>query len=193
MGSFIGIVVTTPFVVLVMVLAKPLVHVWLGDDYTRYSVYVQIFVSYWLIHANTGVLGSVVTGIGRMRVFVILTVVGAVATLALSIPMTIAFGTVGVIWGIVIPSWIGLPIWIHFALRIADVSWADYLGRVAIPAYGMLTAWAAPVVAAKLILQPSSLLALAAFCAVALVAFWAMVTRPVRHRWDRMIAESAAA
>lgn len=192
LGSFLGVVVTTPFVVLVIVLAKPLVNVWLGSDYTRYAIYVQIFVSYWLIHANTGVLGSVVTGIGRMRPFVVLTLIGAVATLLISIPMTAAFGTVGVIWGIVIPNWIGLPIWIHFALKTARVTLREYARRVVAPAYGLLALWTVPVVAAKLLLDPTSFLGLAVFVLVALTVFWTLASPLARTRW-RLAMEAASA
>lgn len=191
-GSFLGIVITTPFVVLVMVLAKPLLAVWVGDDYTRYAFYVQLFVSYWLIHANTSVLGSVVTGVGRMRPFLWTTVVGALATVSISIPLTSVYGTVGVIWGIVIPSWVGLPVWIHFALKRAGVTWGEYLGHVAGPAYAALAAWSILVIAGKLLLEPTGFTELAGFGLVALGIFWALAGPMTLRRWRRAAAAAAA-
>ena len=191
-GSFLGVVITTPFVVLVIVLAEPLLDVWLGSEWTRYAVYVQLFVSYWLIHANTSVLGSVVTGIGRMRTFVIITVVSALTTVMISIPLTSAYGTIGVIWGIVIPSWLGMPIWMYFALKTVGIPWRDYLHRVVLPAYGMLAVWAAAVLAANALLHPGGLLGLGLFCVVALAGFWALAARPARARWRRALEMAAA-
>ncbi len=191
-GSFLGIAITTPFVVLVIVLAEPLLRVWLGEDFVRYAVYVQLLVSYWLIHANTSVLGSVVTGIGRMRPFVVLTVVSALTTVAISIPAASAYGTVGVIWGIVIPSWIGMPVWMYWALKVTEISVGDYLRRVALPAYGLLALWSAAVLAARLLLEPRDLVGLAAFCLVALAGYWALAARPARMRWRRALEVAAA-
>jgi O-antigen/teichoic acid export membrane protein len=191
-GSLAGVVITTPVVVLVMVLAKPLVVIWLGPSYARYDIYIQLFVSYWLIHANTGVLGSAVTGIGRMRTFVIMSLASSFVTLAISIPLTASVGTIGVIWGIVIPSWLGLPIWMHFALRMTGVSWGEYLRNVVLPGYGVLAAWSAPIIALRLALHPESFGEVAIFGVVAVIAYWAAVTPLVRSRWQRALAAAAA-
>jgi O-antigen/teichoic acid export membrane protein len=187
-GSFLGIILTTPIVVLIMVLAKPLLHVWVGDDFTRYAVYLQLFVSYWLIHANTSVLGTIAAGGGRLKPFVIMTVIGALATVAISIPMTAAFGTIGVIWGIVIPNWVGLPVWMTFALKRAHVTWSEYLRRVVAPAYGMLALWTVPVILAKQVAEPATFAGIALFVAVALAAFWGAALPPLRARWSQAMA-----
>lgn len=191
-GSFLGIAITTPFVVLVMVLAEPLLDVWLGSDFVQYAVYVQLLVSYWLIHANTSVLGSVVTGIGRLRPFVVLTMIGALSTIAISIPAASAFGTVGVIWGIVIPAWLGMPIWMFWALKVTEISKLEYARRVALPAYALLAVWTAVVIAAKQAIEPTDFAALAGFGFVALALFWALAARPVWTRWQRALAYAAA-
>jgi O-antigen/teichoic acid export membrane protein len=187
-GSFLGIVLTVPIVVLIMVLAKPLLSVWVGDDFTRYAFYVQLFVSYWLIHANTSVLGTVVAGSGRLRPFVIMTVIGALLVVSISIPMTAAFGTVGVIWGIIIPNWLGLPVWMSFALKRVHVTWGEYLRRVLLPSYGMLALWTVPVILAKQVVQPATFAGLAAFSVVALAAFWGAAIPPLRARLTNAIA-----
>ena len=191
-GSFLGIAITTPFVVLVMVLAAPLLDVWLGDEFVEYAIYVQLLVSYWLIHANTSVLGSVVTGIGRLRPFVVLTLIGAFSTIAISIPAASAHGTVGVIWGIVIPAWLGMPIWMYWALKVTEIPVLEYLRRVALPAYGVLALWAAIVIVADRLLEPTELIELVGFCVVALAAFWALAARPTWARWQRALAAAAA-
>jgi len=187
-GSFIGLVVTLPWVILVLVLAKPLVLVWVGAKYVRYAVYVQIFVSYWLTGANTGVLGAFVFGMSGIRVFVILTAIGGAVSLGLSIGMTAAFGTVGVIWGTVIPSVAGFPIWFHFALRRAGVGVREYGRSVALPAYGLLVPWTALVWGCSHLLHPDSLVGVGAFGAVALSLWVGAVAAPARRHWRAALA-----
>jgi O-antigen/teichoic acid export membrane protein len=187
-GTLYAIVLTVPFVVLIVVLAHPLVEAWVGHGYGAHAVYVQIFVSYWFVGASTGVLASAIVGIGRMRVFVWLTVGGALVTLALSIGLTAAWGTVGVILGTVIPSWIGVPLWLYFALAQIGIAKTLFLRDVLLPAYLPILAWSAPVLVLARALDPRSLLELAAFCAVALAALWLPLAPFLQARWRRAVS-----
>ena len=187
-GSFLGLVITLPWVILVIVLAKALIVAWVGKPYGRYSTYAQIFVLYWLTGANTGVLGALVSGISNIRIFVILTVIGGVTSLALSIGLTAAFGTVGVIWGTVIPSIAGFPIWMHFALRRAGLTWSEYGREVALPAYGLLVPWAIFVWAGSTLLHPSGLVGVGLYGVLALAVWVAVAAAPARRHWRAALA-----
>jgi O-antigen/teichoic acid export membrane protein len=191
-GSLYAVVLTVPIVVLTIVLAQPIIEAWVGHGYGRYSSYVQIFVSYWLLGANTSVLSAAIVGVGRIRVFVWMTVIGGVSTLALSIGLTLAWGTVGVIWGTVIGYWLGLPVWLHFALRHVGIAKVRYARDVLIPGYLPIAVWAVPVVVATQALHPSGLLGLGAFCAIALAALWGALTPVLRARWRRMLVDDRA-
>jgi O-antigen/teichoic acid export membrane protein len=187
-GSFIGLVITLPWVVLVLVLAKPMIAAWVGHSYARYAIYAQIFVVYWLTGANTSVLGAFVFGMSGIRAFVILTTVGAIASLGLSIGMTAAFGTVGVIWGTVIPSIVGFPIWLRFALRRAGLTAREYGRSVALPAYGLLLPWAALVWGASRLISPAGLLGVGAFGVVALAVWAGAAWRPSLRHWHAALS-----
>lgn len=188
-GSLYAVLLTVPFVVLVLVLARPIVDAWIGHGYGRYAIYAQIFVSYWLIHANTGALSAAITGMGRIGFFVWLTVIGAVVTLALSIGLAAAWGTVGVIWGTVIPGWLGLPVWMRYALMHTGISWRRYARDVLAPAYLPIAGWTVPVVLLERLLAPSGVLGVGAFCVVALVVLWLALAPLVRTRWRRALSE----
>ncbi len=194
-GSLYGVILTVPFVVLTFLLARPILDAWVGNGYGRYAVYVQIFVSYWFIHANGGVVGNAVYGKGRIRIFVWLTTVGSVLTLGLSIGLTAAWGTIGVILGTVIPNWIGFPLSMHYSLRYVGISKASFAREVLIPGYLPVAVWTIPVLAGDLTLHPSGLLGLGAFCGVSLAVFWLALLPMLRASWrsigagDRLPAE----
>jgi O-antigen/teichoic acid export membrane protein len=191
-GSLYSVVVTVPFVVLVFVLAKPIVEAWVGHGYGSHASYVRIFVSYWFVGANTGVLVSAIVGVGRIRAFVWLTALGAVLTLALSICLTAAWGTVGVIWGTVIPYWLGLPLWMHFALRHVGVPKVRYAREVLLPGYLPILLWTVPVALLAQVLDPRGLLGLGVFCTLALAALWGLLAPTLRLRWRRMLVDDRA-
>jgi O-antigen/teichoic acid export membrane protein len=188
-GSLYAVVLTVPFVVLIMVLAQPMVEAWIGPGYGRYANYVQIFVSYWLIGANTGVLVSAIVGIGRIRAFVWLTCATAALTLGLSIALTIAWGTVGVIWGTVIPAWLGLPLWMHFALSRVGIPRLRYAREVLLPGYVPIVLWTLPVLVLARTLNPHGLIDLGLFCAFALAGLWLALLPTLRARWRHMLID----
>jgi O-antigen/teichoic acid export membrane protein len=185
-SSLYSVVLTVPFVVLILVLAQPMVEALFGPQYGRYAVYVQVFVSYWLVNANAGALMSAITGIGNIRVFVWLTAIGAVVTLGLSIWLVTMWGTIGVIWGTAIPAWLGTPVWMFYALRHVGIGKLRYAHEVLVPGYLPILAWAAPVVALARVLQPAGLLGLGAFCAIALAGLWLALLPMLRVRWRRL-------
>jgi O-antigen/teichoic acid export membrane protein len=182
-GSLYEIVLTVPLVVLVLALARPLLDAWIGHGYGQYAIYVQIFVSYWLVLATGGLANSAIIGIGRIRVIVWLSVIGAFIAFGLSIGLTAAWGTIGVILGTVIPAWIGFPVTMHYSLRYVGISKARFAREVLIPGYLPVILWTAPVLASDLTLHPSGLLGVGAFCTVALGVLWLALVPMLRASW----------
>jgi O-antigen/teichoic acid export membrane protein len=192
-GSFLGVAVTTPVAIAAMVLAKPLIVGWVGVGYAQYAWYAQVFVSFWIIHSNTSVLGSVVTGVGRLGVFAAFAVVGSAVSLALSVVLTWRWGTIGVILGTVIPAWVSLPIWLVYALRRVDVPLGRYLRAVVVPVYGSIALWAPLFILATAVLDPHGLLEAGALGAIAVGTYWAAVFPLARARWREAVSRPAPA
>jgi len=188
-GSLYEVVLTAPLVVLIFLLAHPILEAWVGHGYGRYAAYVRIFVYYWLFGAYTGTLTSAIFGIGRIRTFVWLTTASAALTLGLSIGLTAAWGTVGVIWGTVIPYSLALPIWMHYALRHVGIPKARFAREVLAPGYLPIAAWAIPVTVLADVLDPRGAVELATFCTVALASLWLALLPMLRARWRRMLID----
>jgi O-antigen/teichoic acid export membrane protein len=183
MGSLLSVLSTTPVAIVVMVLATPFVHVWVGGEYEHAAVYIQIFLAQWLIGSNTGALSSAVMGLGRMRTFVVITVATAFANLALKLVLLPTLGVVGVFWATVIVVAVQIPIWMYFALRHVGIPVSVYVRGVVVPAYGLIAGWAAIAVPAAAVLEPSGVVGAAAFGTAALGLFGAMAFPLVRARW----------
>ncbi|MEY2513157.1 MAG: hypothetical protein QOJ89_515 [bacterium] len=192
-ASLIGILITTPVAIVVIVLAEPFVVAWLGPGFSHYAVYIQIFTSVWIAHGTTAALASAVAGLGRLKVFVVITIVGAVITLGLSIALTAAWGVVGVIWGTVIPAWLALPIWLHFALRHVGLDARRFVREVVIPGYAPIALWTAVFVAAAAALHPRGYLGVLAVGGLGLGVLWLAVAPFMRRRWRYAVSFAQAA
>jgi O-antigen/teichoic acid export membrane protein len=175
-ASFVSVVVTAPVAVLAMVLARPFVQAWLGHGYAHYAPYVVIFISYWALNCATSALSSALYGIGQLRTYAQIIFATAVVSLPLSVGLTFAWGTVGVIWGTVIPSVVAMPVFIVCALRLLEIEPGAFWRGVLLPGFGTVAAWSAVVVVSKLALDPNGYPGLIAFGAVALAVVWAAFT-----------------
>ncbi|MDQ6775571.1 MAG: polysaccharide biosynthesis C-terminal domain-containing protein [Actinomycetota bacterium] len=185
-GSFMSVAVTAPIAVLVITLAHPFVLAWFGAGFSRQSTYVQIFTSYWVLTCLTTAASSALVGIGRLREFARLVIVQAVVALVLSVIFALLWGTVGVIWGTVIPAAVSMPIFMRLALRLLGIAVRDFARDVAIPVYGMLAPWSALVIAAQLLLAPSGYAGLLAFSVSALIVWCVAVGPMLLTRWRRV-------
>jgi len=184
-GSFLGVMITTPVAILLMILAEPTIAIWVGHDYVQYASYAQIFISIWIVAGNTSVLGAAVTGTGRLGLFALLAIATAAVSLVLSVAFTAVWGTIGVILGTVIPTFVALPIWMYFALRRVDVPIRQYTSYVVIPAYSFIAVWSGLVLLLNSVLSPRTFLGLAAFTILTLLVLWLAAFPMTRTRWRR--------
>lgn len=181
-ASFVSIVIAAPVAVLVIVLAHPLIAAWLGGRYVTYAPYLDVFTAFWVLNCSTAAISSALYGIGRLETYARIFIVMSVVSLPLSVGLTFAWGTVGVIWGTVIPSGLAFPVFLVCSLRLLGIPLRTFVRRVLVPGYGIVAAWTAAVVAAKLLLAPAGYAGLAAFAAVALLAGWGGAAPVLRRR-----------
>ena len=134
-GTRYVMAVTTPLTIVLMVLADPILHVWLGERYTVAATAATIFVSYWLF-APCGTVGSsMLWAAGRTRVQVGISWGTAAINLVLSLALTSAFGLEGVVLGTTIAYAVMLPFTLYFVADTFPVSIAELALRAFAPAY----------------------------------------------------------
>ncbi|MHB8689936.1 MAG: lipopolysaccharide biosynthesis protein [Solirubrobacteraceae bacterium] len=171
-ATLFSIVIPVPIGVLVLVLAHPFVVAWLGTQYSHYTPYVQLFAVYWLFNCCTVGVSSALYGIGRLENYARIVIVAGVVSLPLSVGLTYAWGTSGVIWGTLIPSAVAVPVFLWYSLRLLRIPIRDFVTTVLLPTYGSLLVWSGVVVAAKLALNPTGYPGLIAFSAPAVLLYW---------------------
>ncbi len=84
-----------PVTITLMMLAKPILHVWLGPKFAVGAVAMTILVSYWLFASTTAVAGPMLVAVGRARALAVLAWVLAGTSLALSLALTPGLGPRG--------------------------------------------------------------------------------------------------
>ena len=84
-----------------------------------------------------------------------------------------------------IPTFIGLPIWMYFALRRVDVPIRQYVSYVVVPAYSFIAIWSGLVLILNSVFSPRTFGGLAVFTILTLLVFWLAAFPMTRTRWRR--------
>jgi O-antigen/teichoic acid export membrane protein len=118
-----------------VVLATPVLEVWLGHRYRFASTALSILAGYWLIAGASAVPASMLVAAGRVRFLATFAVLCAVANLALVLSLTSILGLNGVAIGVAAPTALLTPWLISTALNEFGVRLSDLARQAWVPAY----------------------------------------------------------
>ena len=172
-GTRYVVALIVPLTVTGMVLAGPLLEVWLGEKYREGAATMTILLAYWLVTASMGVGATVVIAAGRARDIARYAWWVALGNLALSLALTPLLGLEGVAIGTTVPYLVVFPFQVRLVMSVAPVNVADFAREVWVPAYVTGLGLAAALGAVRLIAPLDSILPLLAVAAAGVLAYWA--------------------
>jgi len=124
-----------PIGCMLVVLAGPILTVWVGAAYAGYAHLVVILTLASLIDTSQWPAGSVLQGIARHRPLALISLCTALANLALSIVLVRSMGVTGVALGTLIPTSVAsLGFILPYAMRVIGVSGVETLKEIFSPA-----------------------------------------------------------
>ncbi|GAH36960.1 unnamed protein product, partial [marine sediment metagenome] len=142
----------------VMFLSREMLTLWMGDDYAKYYIVVQILTISLFFDFNNYVATQILIGMNKIKKFVKYYGVVAVLNLGLSIYLVQeGFGLTGVALGTTIPFVLFEVFFLRHVFNVLGIDWRTYLrdvfaktfpyaGVVAVLMYVVLL-WHTPVVA----------------------------------------------
>jgi O-antigen/teichoic acid export membrane protein len=172
-GSRYTLALVVPIAVTGMVLAGPILDLWLGDAFREAGPAMTILLSHWLLNGMSGVAAALLIGVGRARDLARWAVMVAAASIALALVLTPLFGLDGVALAMAIPYVVLFPYLLRITLRAVPVPAGELLRRAFLPAWTLGAALAAGLVAVRLVLDPESVLGVASASIGGLLAYWA--------------------
>ncbi|HMJ36453.1 MAG TPA: oligosaccharide flippase family protein [Baekduia sp.] len=167
--------IVAPTTVVLIVLAAPLLDVWLGDRYRTAALALALLSSYWLIGCATGVLASMVVAAGRVRFLARYAWVVAISNLAVSLALTPSLGLDGVVLGTTVPYLLAQPWFLVKASHGFGVSLGTLVRSALAPAYTAAAVVALVLVPIRLFAEPQNLLSLVASAVGALALGWGVL------------------
>jgi O-antigen/teichoic acid export membrane protein len=164
---------TIPVTVVLMVLAKPVLVVWLGRRFAVAAPAMVILTSCFLVISSGAVAVPMLVAGGWARAVMWQAVGVAVANLTLSVILTSAYGLDGVVLGTLIPTVLLGPIIVVMACRRFQVRIADFGRDVWLPAFSLAVPMATVLAALRITVSLYSLPAVVGTALIALALYWA--------------------
>jgi O-antigen/teichoic acid export membrane protein len=175
-GTRYVVAIVAPVATILIVLAAPILEVWLGDRFRGAAGALRILASYWIIGGVTGVMSSMFVAAGRVRALAAYASAVAVANLATSLILTPSLGLKGIAIAIAAPAALGSPYFMRIATEEFGVRFSELARGALVPAYATSGVMAVGLLLVRNAVDPHTLVAVAllaggAFAAV-LLAYW---------------------
>ena len=134
-SSRITMAVVVSLGVVVILLARPLLVLWIGAEYADAALLVAVLGLASVLDAGIWPAGAVLQGIGRYRAFAILSIVAAAGNLGLSLWLVHPLGVLGVAIGTLVPTAIVRFGFIFpYTLRVMQVGAREAAREILLPA-----------------------------------------------------------
>lgn len=160
-GTRLTLAIFLPVGCALVILARPILTVWVGAAYADYAHLVTILTLASLIDTSQWPAISILQGMARHRPLALISVGTGLANLALSVALVQSLGLTGVALGTLLPTTIAcLGLVLPYSMHVIGVSTTQVVKEVFLPA--MLPAIPATIVlyALQQAIEPSSLLSI---------------------------------
>jgi O-antigen/teichoic acid export membrane protein len=134
-GTRYTLALFVPLCVTLMILAGPILQVWLGERYASGGLALALLVSYWLLYGGLVVTPGLLVGVGKAREVAWIMVAVAAANLALSLALTPELGLEGPALATAAPFFLAFPFLLRVGLRASGARMSELARSAWIPNY----------------------------------------------------------
>lgn len=181
---------TVPLAIVGMVLAGPLLEVWLGERYRGGATAMTILMAHWLLNGCSGLLAAVLVAVGRARALARYALLIAGANLILALALAPSLGLEGVAIATAVPYALLFPLLLRRTLEAVPAVPGELLRRSFGPPLAAGATLAGVLVAVRFALSPESLVSVAALAAGAIVTYWAAFYAVAMEPGERRLLRS---
>ena len=181
-----------PLTIALMILAKPILTVWLGPKYAVAATAMTLLVAYWLVNGNTSVAARMLITAGKARTLTVYASVVACVNLGLSIALTPSLGIDGVVLGTTVTYVLGFPFFLRIVLSTFPVRLGELAREVWLPAYLTGGVVAAILLAVRLALPLDTLPRVLGAGVIAVLTYWAIYYRLWLRPGERALVRALA-
>lgn len=133
-GTRITLAIGLPFAAVVMVLAGPLLTLWVGEQYAKYAPITFVLALAGIVELSGAPGGSILRGLGRHHWLAVMGACAAAAKITLSVLLVRSYGLLGVAVGTLLPTAILTLGWkLPYFMRTLQIPLRDMLTEGLLP------------------------------------------------------------
>ena len=169
-----SIAITVPVILALMILAKPIIYYWIGQDYTDVYKIVQLFLSYLLFRVIAFVSHNMLIGIDKAGSLLGVQIITTIINLIISIALVYKFGVMGVILGTIIGTSSAVLFYVNLALKNFKLSWYYFFYNTVLKVFPISLILAFFLILFSKLSPPQSLLEVGIYIVGFLLIFFSM-------------------
>jgi O-antigen/teichoic acid export membrane protein len=189
-GTRYTLALFVPLCVTLMVLAGPILQVWLGDRYASGGLALALLASYWLLYGGLVVTPGFLVGAGKAREAALIMIAVAVANFALSLALTPELGLEGPALATAAPFFLAFPFMLRLGLRASGARASELVRFAWMPNYLMGGCLALALVVARASLVLDDTLTVLAVAAGGPLLYWSAFYAVVLDGSERELIRS---
>jgi membrane protein EpsK len=171
-GLRYSLAVTMPLVIVAIVLARPILTVWLGPSFEEVATETAVFCSWWLVGVNGGLAGVMLAAGGRFRLISATSWLSGLINLPLALILTPEFGLWGPIIAAMTSFLVSVGIQFPAAVSAVGVTWREVARTAWIPAYSTAAILAIALVACRAVVDVKGLVITGLVAAGGVLGYW---------------------
>lgn len=174
-GTRITLALSLPFAAVIIVLAGPLLTLWIGAQYAEHAPITIILTIASILELACGPGSTILQGVGRHHRLAVISACAAVANVGLSILLVVPYGLLGVAIGTLVPTaMIALGWKLMYSLRTLQISLLELLTQGLLPVFWPFLASMVSLLIVKSAAEPSGLLSVGCAGATGIAVFLAV-------------------
>jgi len=129
-GTKFAVALSTPLFIVLFVFAHPIMNFWMGEGFETSAYILQILSIGFFINTLTHAIVPVLVGIGKIRIYTILSILYMILNVGLSVPLILKLGVSGAAIG----TSISISIWslasLVYGMYLFKISPMEFIKRI---------------------------------------------------------------
>lgn len=157
-----------------IILARPLIIYWIGQEYAHVYKIAQLFLSYLLINSLAPTAYNMLIGMNKVSDLLLIQVISTLINLIISVLLVHKIGVAGVIWGTIIGTSSAVLPYLYVALENIKLKWTIFLRYTALKVYPLAFILATFLMLFSKLRLPCSLIEVGIYIVGFLLVFFSM-------------------